>query len=221
MSVNKEVKQELTDIADQLESELKRIGRWTQEPLPAEAFQNMGAFGENTMSFEQWIQFILIERLREVARGEMQLPKNSMVGTYAMRIFGADPQAQPLHSLLYALDSLVRNTHGEEQISAPIKIKTTNTYVPESPPDVITLGDEKLPQVVYELIKVLPQFEGADLEDQLSTYDIYLNICSAAVRPELSRLLKEAAQQCENATSRERIDKAAKDVLEGKGAGRV
>lgn len=39
--------------AKEIEAELKRLNRWSAEPLPSEKLENMGAFGSNTMAFEQ------------------------------------------------------------------------------------------------------------------------------------------------------------------------
>src|SRR5262245_66187684 len=34
---------EARELTDRLEAELKRLGRWREEPLPATAYENMGA----------------------------------------------------------------------------------------------------------------------------------------------------------------------------------
>lgn len=47
----------LANKASEIETELKHINRWGDEPLPPEKFEDMGAFGSNTMTFEQWLQY--------------------------------------------------------------------------------------------------------------------------------------------------------------------
>jgi len=191
---------EANSLCEAIESELKRLNRWSA-PLPGEAFNNMGAFGSNTMAFEQWIQFILIPRLREIIKSQEAFPSGSSLGTYAMRVFDGDPQTQQLHSLLYQLDNLVATGSREPR--------------PSSRPPTISTGQTSLPSVVYELIEVLHQFEGEDLESQLQTYDMLLEHCSPVVRPELSRLLLEAARRTKNTTSRQRIEQAAQSIENG------
>jgi uncharacterized protein YqcC (DUF446 family) len=200
-----------TALAEAIESELKRLNRWTADDLPDEAFVNMGAFGSNTMAFEQWLQFVLLPRIRGIVKDKGEFPDGSMIGTYAMRVFDGDPQAHALHNLLYGLDSLVNEINSPEEILEPTSIAGT----PPSERDVITLGSENLPHVVYSLVEVLHEFEGDDLESQLQTFDTFLDLCSPKVRPELSALLLKASDRMSNPDSVRRIEEAAKSVLNG------
>jgi len=93
--------------ATEIESELKRINRWASTPLPPEKFENMGAFGSNTMTFEQWIQFILLQRIHQVIEAKGQFPSQSQVGTYAIRNYDGDSDADRLVQLLNELDDLI------------------------------------------------------------------------------------------------------------------
>ena len=43
-------------LLEQIELELKRLYRL--QPLAPDKFIDMGAFGTNTMTFEQWLQFV-------------------------------------------------------------------------------------------------------------------------------------------------------------------
>ena len=119
----------------------------------------------------------------------------SELAAYAVRALDGDPDGERLHELLYEIDQLVER-------------------VPSGPVNSVSLGGE-LPPVVYSLLEVLPQFEGDDLESQLQTYDTFLAICSPAVRSELSALLTKAAAATTNATSRARIEQAARAVARG------
>jgi uncharacterized protein YqcC (DUF446 family) len=199
---------EAATLTDALEAELRRLDRWSAQPLPASAFENMGAFGENTMAFEQWLQFVLVPRLRAIVRDREPFPDGSSLAAYGVRVFGADAQAETLHALLYALDQLVERANGGAD--APESL-----VMPRAPSDTVALGDNHLPAVVYALVDVLPQFEGEALEAQLQTYDMFLKILSPAVRPELSGLLRKAAAAAPNPESRRRIERAADAVAGG------
>ena len=83
------------------------------------------------------------------------------------------------------------------------------------------MGDTEIPEVIFKLIEVLPQFEGEDLESQLETYDTFLGILSPYVRPIIAKLLEEAAMKASNEKSRERILKAATSVANGGRAARL
>lgn len=85
------------------------MNRWDSTPLPEDRFVNMGAFGSNTMSFEQWLQFVLLPRIQEITRNNGSLPGNSSVGTYAIRALDGDTDAEPLMDRLFELDSLINN----------------------------------------------------------------------------------------------------------------
>lgn len=190
-------------LIDAIENELKRLNRWS-ESLPKKAFDNMGAFGQNTMAFEQWIQFILLDRLRSIIKDQDNFPQESQLATYGVRVFDGDPDANKLNDLLYQLDDLANN----------IYTRPASEQMPPQPPTVM-LGATELPQVVYTLIDVLHEFEGDGLESQLQSYDTFLGICSPSVRPELCNLLRKAAGRTKNKTSRKRIEEAAQSILKG------
>ncbi len=194
--------------ATEIVAELRRLNRWSAEPLPAEKFKNMGAFGINTMAFEQWLQFILIPRIHAIVELKGDFPRGSMLASYANRVFDGDSEVGVLHDLLYEVDKLING------------IKIQPKHVEDNPlSHTITYGDTEIPPVVLTLIEVLPQFEGDDLESQLQTYDIFLSTLSPLVRPVISNLLQEAAQKTSNETSKVRILEAARSVASGGLAG--
>jgi uncharacterized protein YqcC (DUF446 family) len=77
--------QRVSEIADRIEAAMKESGAWQNEPLAAEAYDFRAAFGADTMAFTQWIQFVLLARIRQIAAGQGQLPGRSEVGAYAVR----------------------------------------------------------------------------------------------------------------------------------------
>src|SRR4029077_11664587 len=72
-----DVYQQAENIVDRLEAELKALKRWDSEPLAPEQYEDMGAFGSNTMSFVQWLQFVLIPRIREIITEREEFPDGS------------------------------------------------------------------------------------------------------------------------------------------------
>jgi uncharacterized protein YqcC (DUF446 family) len=196
-----------TNKAHEIEHELKHLKRWSTEPLQPEKYKDMGAFGSNTMTFEQWLQFILVPRIHAIVEEKGEFPNNSMLAPYAIRVFDGDPEAGKLHDLLYELDKLIN----EKNKSTEQPVQTENTPPTES----VVYGGMELPPVIYTLIEVLPQFTGDDLESQLQTYDTFLSFLSPSVRPTISKLLSEAAQKTTNESSKIRIQEAAQSVAEG------
>ena len=193
--------------AKEIEAELKRLNRWSGHHPPSEAFENMGAFGSNTMPFEQWIQFVLIPSIRAIVEEHGDFPASSHLATYAIRIFDGDSEAGRLHDLLYDLDTIINKK------DSPPDESMIADHVEDIPK--VSLGDIEIPSVVFSLIEVLPQFEGEDLESQLQTYDTFLSILSPSVRPRIANLLKEAAMKTSNENSKVRILEAARTVENG------
>jgi uncharacterized protein YqcC (DUF446 family) len=92
-----------------IEAEMKRIGYWSTEALPAEAYEFNQAFAMDTMAFSQWLQFILIPRVHQILDEQGTLPAKSMVAVQAIREFDGDDNAQPLVSLLINFDAVINN----------------------------------------------------------------------------------------------------------------
>lgn len=187
-----------------IEMELKRLGRWQANPLPHEKLENMGAFGANTMAFEQWIQFILVVRLRQMARQELDFPDSSNLGAYAVRNMDSDDGAEHLMVLLSQVDEFIEGRH------------TSRTTVPVNPgTENVTLGSDIVPTVLVTLAGLLPQYEGGDLESQLQTFDTFIAILSPTARISIVDLLRKAASKTGNPTSRERINQAVTSIMAG------
>jgi len=196
----------------EIECELQLLNRWQGHPLTQDKFENMGAFGSNTMTFEQWIQFILIPRIDSIIKNKDKLPAESMLSTYAVRAFDGDPQATRLIELLCDVDNIVNAVPSDAsnvgELSAKLPDQTAHSA------DTIYLDDEVVPQVLYSLADVLHRFEGEDLESQLQTFDIFLGILNPSTRPAIASLLQAAAVKAK-AIARKRIERAASAVAEG------
>jgi len=206
-------------IANKIEAELKVLTRWDKVPLSKEKYKDMGTFGSNTMSFVQWLQFVLLPRIREIVKEESDFPAGSMLTAYAIREFQGDPDSGQLILLLYELDQLVNWPEGEyEEVDLPSQGMEYEQESVSGPPAVsssISLGDTYIPPVLFTLARVLPELKDEELERQLETFDSFLAILSPAVRPAIRDLLKHAAEITPYAASRSRIEKAERSVANG------
>jgi uncharacterized protein YqcC (DUF446 family) len=90
----------------EIEEEMKRIRLWQVEPLGLEKYQFSRAFAGDTMSYEQWIQFILVPRVKQIIETRGQFPGSSAVGAQAIREFDCIDEAAQLVTLLCQFDSL-------------------------------------------------------------------------------------------------------------------
>ena len=91
---------------DEIEGELKGIGYWQEEPLPAEAYNITKPFGMDTMTGEQWLQFILVPRVRSMLSGEGEFPQGSSIASWARKEFSGSVEADNLVTMLYQFDRL-------------------------------------------------------------------------------------------------------------------
>ena len=91
---------------DEIEAEMRRIGMWQEEPLPPEMYNFTRAFGMDTMAGAQWLQFILIPRVRSIIAERGDFPNGSAVAVWASREFDGYPGADDLHTLLSEFDRL-------------------------------------------------------------------------------------------------------------------
>jgi uncharacterized protein YqcC (DUF446 family) len=96
-------------IITEIETEMKRKGYWSTQPLPAEAYDFRQAFAIDTMTFPQWLQFVFLPRVRQILEEQGAFPAQSMVGTQAIREFDGDTNAAQLVSLLNNFDHLFNN----------------------------------------------------------------------------------------------------------------
>ena len=97
----------LSELADQIAGELQRLGRWSGAPLNPARLVDMGPFGMRTLAPEEWIEAILVPRLRELVETRGAPPPGSQTAAWATRQFDGDPDTSRLVALLHELDDLV------------------------------------------------------------------------------------------------------------------
>lgn len=92
---------------DAIEVEMRRLGWWRDEPLPAEMYDFTQAFAMDTMPFQYWLQFIFIPRVRDIIASEGDFPGSSQVGAQAVREFDGVYEAESLVGLLSEFDDYI------------------------------------------------------------------------------------------------------------------
>ena len=98
-------RQRAAELAGELEQALRELGTWADDPSSIPAPR--GPFGADNVAFEQWLQVVLAERLRQVARGEADLPRGSQLSVKAAREFdGAPVDTSRLEAVLRDIDKL-------------------------------------------------------------------------------------------------------------------
>lgn len=111
MNRDKALREPALASAAAIEAELRRLGWWSEQPPADDALRDPGPFGMRSLSPEQWLQFVLIQRVREAAAGLNSFPRASNVAAWAVRELGACPEdCSALQKLLREFDALFEPT---------------------------------------------------------------------------------------------------------------
>jgi uncharacterized protein YqcC (DUF446 family) len=85
---------------------MKDADLWDIARPKDEAFTDMGAFGQRTMSFAQWLRWVFVPNVERLVASQGPWPKGSSVGAMAIREGDTDPGIHSLHASLSDFDSL-------------------------------------------------------------------------------------------------------------------
>ena len=95
---------------DQLEAALKASGAWSLTTPMAESLASTMPFCTDTLRFEQWLQFVFIQRFRLMIENNLPLPTNFSVAPAAeMLLKMTEPDYSKIVELLQQLDNLLTN----------------------------------------------------------------------------------------------------------------
>ncbi len=183
--------------ADEIEAFLRSINRWQSEPLPDSVYDNMGPFGSQTMSFEQWLQFVLVPTIRDIVHERASFPPYSQVGVYAVRTLDGDIEAQPLVTLLSELDTLIGSEPPDEEVALP---------------ELGSVADLPFSREIYDQIESLQTIDLPAVDRELKTLIEYAHGLTQDRRLELANLLFHAESQAQPAIRRLKINKTALQV---------
>lgn len=105
------IEQRVLDIADHLlliERELQVQGWWSDASPSKQALASTVPFAVDTLSFEQWLQWIFLPRMRLIIERGQPLPNASGILVMAETVFVDRPeQSRELRRLLAAFDQLI------------------------------------------------------------------------------------------------------------------
>jgi uncharacterized protein YqcC (DUF446 family) len=104
------------------ESELRTVNAWRAEPLPETAYDSEPAFFADTMTFYQWLQFVLLPRVRAIIEERGVFPPESSVGAYAMRELDGNDDAAGLVTALCEFDRFIDEGTSKSQPTSPLKV---------------------------------------------------------------------------------------------------
>ena len=103
---------ELLVILDAISSQMLEKKLWQTTAPSAEALSSAEPFCVDTLTFCEWIQWIMLPRLEQMAQSQAPLPQNSDMFSMAEEAFkGVPTDTDELLSLIFKLDQCLRTTH--------------------------------------------------------------------------------------------------------------
>ncbi len=101
----------ISDIADVvlgIEAEMRKAGIWELEPPSPGALASTQPFCYDTLSFSQWLQWVLVPRMTTILEQGLELPAESHILPMAEEAWAGMPvQAESLLALLGRFDELI------------------------------------------------------------------------------------------------------------------
>ncbi len=90
-------------LLNELENELRLQSLWSSEKPSEEAMNDTSPFSCEAMSFENWVQFILIPKMHHLIDSTQSLPTNIAIAPMAHHVWSSK---QSLHTLILIFDNL-------------------------------------------------------------------------------------------------------------------
>ena len=103
-----DIPQRIVDVLLELEAEMRALDWRQEEKPPAEALASQQPFCVDQLTFEQWLQWIFLPRMKDIIETQKPLPTQSDIFVYAeecLRHHGS--QSAHLLALLKRFDELV------------------------------------------------------------------------------------------------------------------
>jgi uncharacterized protein YqcC (DUF446 family) len=98
----------LIAVVDGLEAELRRMQLWEPEPPDDRVLESTKPFCFDTLALSQWLQWLLIPRMRRILAGEGNLPTRSAIYPLAEDCFEHLDDPSMLLTLIARFDQLIR-----------------------------------------------------------------------------------------------------------------
>ena len=98
----------LKAVVDGLEAELRRMRLWEPVPPSEELLASPQPFCVDTLALSQWLQWMLIPRMRRILAGDGELPTRSAIHPYAEDCFDHLADPSNLLLLIERFDELIR-----------------------------------------------------------------------------------------------------------------
>ena len=95
----------------QLTALLQKHALWQSEPIDADALLSNTPFCHDTMAFEQWLQFVFIEKMQQLITLSQPLPQNFAIAPMAEMALVGKTGSGEIITLLSELDAFLGKPH--------------------------------------------------------------------------------------------------------------
>lgn len=106
------MRDQLSQLLKALETELRSQGRWASDPPSDAALLSTQPFAVDTLSFDQWLQWILLPKLHELLVLQMPLPTSCAIAPMAEEVYGQSDSAANRIILIITDIDLLLTGHG-------------------------------------------------------------------------------------------------------------
>lgn len=102
--------EQVENLINKIEMQLKNDGLWGDKRPSEEYFESSAPFFMDKMEFHEWLQFVLIEKFRDMISKKQILPKKMCLYPYAIEVYKDEKfKKKELIKLIYQLDKLFEN----------------------------------------------------------------------------------------------------------------
>lgn len=101
----------LADLLMDLQMAMQDCGVWGCKQPTQEALQSKAPFCVDTMDFEQWLRFVMIERFKAMLATGSDLPKRCHISPMAEEAFKGRPLAK-VHHVVVCLNRIDQHLSG-------------------------------------------------------------------------------------------------------------
>lgn len=98
---------DLADVLLGIEREMRLLGRWSSQIPSAQALASTQPFCIDTLSFDEWLQFVFIVRVTGIIEAAAPLPQASGIAELAEEVYREHAECARLISHLRAFDQCI------------------------------------------------------------------------------------------------------------------
>jgi len=97
----------LAVVIDRLEATMRAADKWEAEPPPERLLASTQPFCFDTLTFMQWLQWLMIPRMRAILDNHEELPQSSAILPYAEEFVPEHGHGRELLRLIERFDELI------------------------------------------------------------------------------------------------------------------